>query len=105
MIVITLLVVGTLAGLSALLYSDRIQQSERYQATVVPLANIMDIGFVAMTPVIVSITGLDSPLTMLGLCALGFAMGWVMRYNIRRFEPVSGKKGSSERYRALPRCR
>jgi len=33
------------------------------------------------------------PLTMLGLCALGFAMGWVMRYNIRQYEPVSDEKG------------
>jgi len=30
---------------------------------------------------------------MLGLCALGFAMGWVMRYNIRQYEPVSDEKG------------
>ncbi len=36
----------------------------------------MDIGFVAMTPIIVGITGIDSPLTMAGLCALGYATGW-----------------------------
>lgn len=93
MIMTTVLVIVTLIVLSGLLYSSRVQNSERYQATVVPLANIMDIGFVAMTPIIVYLTGLDSPLTLAGLCALGYAMGWVMRYNIRRFEPVSGVKG------------
>lgn len=93
MVLITILVLGTLLGLSVVLYSNRVQGSEQYQATVVPLANIMDIGFVAMTPIIVLITGLDSPLTMAGLCALGYAMGWVMRYNIRRFEPVAGEGG------------
>lgn len=93
MLLISLLVIGTLIVLSWVLYSSRVQNSERYQATVVPLANIMDIGFVAMAPIIVHITGLDSPLTMAGLCGLGYSMGWVMRYNIRRFEPVSGEPG------------
>lgn len=73
--------------------TSAVQDSERYQATVVPLANIMDIGFVVMTPIIVSIAGIDAPLTMLGLYLVGYAMGWVMRYNIRRFEPVSGERG------------
>ncbi|KTG29391.1 hypothetical protein [Haloferax profundi] len=93
-LVISIVVVVTLLGLSAVLYSSRVQNSEQYQATVVPLANIMDIGFVAMTPIIVFIIGLESPIVMFGLCALGFAMGWVMRYNIRAFEPVSGEKGT-----------
>lgn len=93
MLVISIIVVATLLALSLVLYSSRVQESRRYQATVVPLANIMDIGFVAMTPIIVHITGLDSVLMLLGLCALGYAMGWVMRLNIERFEPVSGEKG------------
>lgn len=93
MLVITIIVIVTLLALSLVLYSSRIQKSERYQATVVPLANIMDIGFVAMTPIIVHITGVFSPLTMLGLCVLGLVMGGVMRYNIRNFEPVMGEKG------------
>lgn len=93
MTAVTLLTLVTLAGLSVVLYSRRIQESEYYQALVVPLANIMDIGFVIMTPIIVSIAGLESPLTMLGLYLLGYAMGWVMRYNIRLFEPVSGERG------------
>jgi hypothetical protein len=93
MVAVTILVLVTLIGLSLALYSSRVQNSERYQATVVPLANIMDIGYVAMTPIIVLISGLDAPLTMLGLCALGFAMGWVIRYNIRQYEPVSDEKG------------
>ncbi|EMA50645.1 hypothetical protein [Halococcus salifodinae] len=93
MVVITLLVLATLIGLSVVLYSSRVQNSERYQAMVLPLGDIMDIGFVAMTPIIVGITGIDSPLTMAGLCTLGYATGWVMRYNIRYFEPVSTEKG------------
>ncbi|KAB1192712.1 hypothetical protein GJR96_04350 [Haloferax sp. MBLA0076] len=93
-LVISIVVVVTLLGLSAVLYSSRVQNSEQYQATVVPLANIMDIGFVAMTPIIVFIIGLESPLIMFGLCALGYTMGWVMRYNIRKYEPIAGGKGA-----------
>ncbi|WP_440988380.1 hypothetical protein [Haloarchaeobius baliensis] len=90
---ISLVVVVTLLGLASVLYSSRVQQSKRYQATVVPLANIMDIGFVAMTPIIVSIVGIRAALLMLGLCLLGIAMGWVMRLNIKRFEPVADESG------------
>jgi len=61
MVAVTILVLVTLSGLRLVLYSSRVQNSERYQATVVPLANIMDIGYVAMTPIIVLISGLNAP--------------------------------------------
>jgi hypothetical protein len=64
MFVVTVLVVVTLVGLSVLLHSRRVQGSQLYHATVAPLANTTDIGFVATTP----IGRLDAPLTMLGLC-------------------------------------
>ncbi|KYH24209.1 hypothetical protein HAPAU_36800 [Halalkalicoccus paucihalophilus] len=93
MVVITLIVLVTLIGLNWVLYSSHVQNSERYQAMVVPIANIMDIGFVLLAPAIVYITGLESPLTYAGLCALAYAMGWVIRYNIERFEPIAKERG------------
>ena len=39
-----------IAGVAWALYRPRVQQSERYQATVVPLANIMDVGFIVLSP-------------------------------------------------------
>jgi hypothetical protein len=77
-----------LVGLSLLLYSRRVQQSERYQAMVVPLANIMDVGFIVMSPAIVVLTGYWSPIFLLGICLLAIATGFAIAYNIRHYEPL-----------------
>jgi hypothetical protein len=43
-----LIALGVLVILSVALYRPRVQASINYQATVVPLANIMDVGFIMM---------------------------------------------------------
>ena len=83
-----------LAGMSWFLYSKRVQSSVRYQATVVPLSNIMDVGFVVMSPAIVLLAGYAAPLVMLGICLVAIATGFAISYNIRHFEPL---KGSGDR--------
>jgi hypothetical protein len=82
--------VVVLLGASWMLYRPRVQNSSRYQATVVPLANIMDVGFLVLSPVIVVLVGYEAPLFMLGICLMAIAMGFVMAYNIRHYEPVIG---------------
>ena len=72
------------------LYRPRIQQSKQYQATVVPLANIMDVGFIIMSPAIVLLAGFAAPLVMLGVCLIAIAAGFAIAYNIRHFEPIEG---------------
>ena len=79
-----------LVGVAWALYRPRIQRSERYQATVVPLANIMDVGFLVLSPVIVVLVGYSAPFFLLGLCLVAMAAGWVMSYNIRNYEPLVG---------------
>ena len=37
-----------IALIAYVLYRPRVQQSKEYQATVVPLSNIMDVGFIVM---------------------------------------------------------
>ena len=59
-----------LAGLARYLYRPQVQQSERYQATVVPLANIMDVGSIVMSPAIILLVGFAAPLVMLGIIAI-----------------------------------
>jgi hypothetical protein len=83
--VITLVV---LAGLAWALYRPRVQQSSRYKALVVPLANIMDVGFIVLSPIIVGLVGYAAPLFMLAICLLAIAMGFVIAFNIRNFEPI-----------------
>ena len=77
-----------LVGLAWMLYRPRVQQSEKYQAMVVPLANIMDIGFIVMSPAIVLLAGFAAPLVMLGICLLAIATGFAIAYNIRHYEPI-----------------
>ena len=79
-----------LFGLAAFLYSPRVQNSVRYQATVVPLSNIMDVGFIVMSPAIVLLAGYGAPLVMLSICLVAIATGFAISYNIRHFEPLQG---------------
>lgn len=72
------------------LYRPKVQQSDRYQAMVVPLANIMDVGFLVLSPIIVVLVGFSAPLYMLGICLIAMAAGLVMAYNIRNYEPLVG---------------
>jgi hypothetical protein len=77
-----------LIGLAWILYRPKVQQSQTYQAMVVPLANIMDVGFIVMSPAIVLLAGFAAPLVMLGICLLAIATGFAIAYNIRHYEPL-----------------
>ena len=88
----SLIAVGVLAVLSLVLYRPSVQSSIGYRATVVPLANIMDVGFIMMSPIIVALIGYDAPWFMLGLCLLAIANGLAIAYNIRHYEPLIGTK-------------
>jgi hypothetical protein len=90
-----------IAGVAWALYRPRVQQSERYQATVVPLANIMDVGFIVLSPAIVLLAGFAAPLVMLGICSLAIATGFAISYNIRHQEPLL--QGSSRSDSPWPR--
>ena len=73
------------------------QQSKEYQATVVPLANIMDVGFILFSPAIVLLVGFRAPFFMLGICFVAIAAGLAMAYNIRHYEPIAGQGGTPDR--------
>jgi hypothetical protein len=77
-----------LIGLAWVLYRPKIQQSKRYQAMVVPLANIMDVGFIVMAPAVILLAGYSAPLVMLGICLLAIGAGFAIAYNIRHYEPL-----------------
>jgi hypothetical protein len=83
------------------LYRPRIQQSTKYQATVVPLANIMDVGFILFSPAIVLLVGGTAPVFMLAICLVAIAAGFAMAYNIRHYEPIAGEGGVPDRIEAV----
>ncbi|MEX1279365.1 MAG: hypothetical protein AB1Z57_10725 [Acidimicrobiia bacterium] len=88
--------VVTVAVVAFVLYRPRVQHSQAYQATVVPLANIMDVGFILFAPAIVLLAGFRAPLFMLGICLVAMAAGFAIAYNIRNYEPIAGQGGPAD---------
>lgn len=57
-------------------------------ATITPLASIFGSGFLVIVPILAGAVGPYSVYAMIGVCALAFAVGSVIRFNIRNTEPV-----------------
>jgi hypothetical protein len=87
----SIVAVVTLAGLAGFLYRPKVQGSGTYKATVVPLAEIMDVGFIVFSPVIILLFGYYATWAMLGLCVLAILTGFAISYNIKHYEPLIGK--------------
>lgn len=88
----SIVAVVTLAVLARVLYRPKVQGSTAYKATVVPLAEIMDVGFIVFSPIIIVLFGYEAPLAMLGLCLLAILTGLAISYNIKNYEPLEGKR-------------
>ena len=58
-------------------------------ATTTPLASIFGSGFLVIVPILAAAVGFWSVAAMAGICALAYAVGWVIRHNIRHAEPRS----------------
>jgi hypothetical protein len=93
----------TIVLLAYALYRPRVQQSKQYQSTVVPLSNIMDVGFILFSPAIVLLVGFRAPFFMLGICLVAIAAGLAMAYNIRNFEPIAGQGGRPDQIETIAR--
>jgi hypothetical protein len=57
-------------------------------ATSTPLASIFGSGFLIIVPILAGAVGPYSVYAMAGVCTLAYAVGWVIRFNIRNAEPV-----------------
>ena len=60
----------------------------RVDAITTPLASIFGSGFLVIVPILASAVGQWSVTAMAGICALAYAVGWVIRHNIRHVEPA-----------------
>jgi hypothetical protein len=97
----SIVAVLTLAGLALLLYRPKVQESDTYKATVVPLGEIMDVGFIVFSPVIILLFGYDATWAMLGLCLLAILTGFAISYNINNYEPLIGKPDPLHRWNSV----
>ena len=82
MIINTIVIVVSTVLIAIALYNKRLQGSEVYKAFSVPFASIMDIGFLAVIPLIVMVMGIDAAFFVLGVVIIAYLMGAVIRYNI-----------------------
>ncbi|MFG1450973.1 hypothetical protein V5F44_01805 [Xanthobacter sp. V2C-8] len=57
-------------------------------ATVTPLASIFGSGFLVIAAILTAAVGRYAVFAMAGICALAYAIGMVMRHNIRHVEPL-----------------
>jgi len=78
-----------LAALFALYFlrKPKLQNSESWQATLTPLSSIIGSGFLIMSPLLASVVGGLSPIAVLGIVVLAYAIGSVIRFNIMHVEP------------------
>lgn len=81
-----LLAVATAVAMA--LFHPRVSNSLDWQATVTPLASIIGSGFLVAAPLLYDAVNGWSVLAMLGIVSLAYAIGEVVRYNIRYAEPL-----------------
>lgn len=63
-------------------------RKELRHARTTPLASIFGSGFLVIVPILNAAVGPYSVVAMAGVCALAYAMGSVIRFNIRHVEPL-----------------
>jgi len=64
------------------------RSSNLFSATSTPLASIFGSGFLVIVPILAGAVGVYSVYAMAAVCALAYAVGSVVRYNISHAEPV-----------------
>lgn len=77
----------TALTLTLILLQPRLRHSPLWRATMTPLASIIGSGFLISGPLLTHIAGTLAPLAMAAILLTAFAIGAVIRFNIRYAEP------------------
>ena len=85
------LVIITAIGLLAL-FHPRLLKNPSWQATLTPLSSIIGSGFLIIAPMLASVIGIYSPVAVIGIVLLAYAIGGVIRFNIIHAEPLLHEK-------------
>ncbi len=70
------------------MFHPRLTESKSWQATLTPLSSIIGSGFLIIAPLLASVVGEYSPLAVMGIVVLAYAIGGVIRFNIIHGEPL-----------------
>jgi hypothetical protein len=79
---------ATVAVLGWFTLAPSVRHSERWRATVTPLASIIGSGFLVVGPILADVVGRWATAAMFGLCALAWLFGSAIRFNIIHAEPL-----------------
>ena len=79
-------ILGVALFATAILLSKRVRRSRSWIATVTPLASIIGSGFLVAVPLLGRAEGLWAAPSMLGIVVVAYALGTVIRHNIRHVE-------------------
>lgn len=92
-----------LAALFALYFLrlPKLQSSESWQATLTPLSSIIGSGFLIMSPLLASVVGVLSPIAVICIVVLAYAIGSVIRFNIMHVEPRIKENSLSKKTREI----
>lgn len=91
-----ILITLTAVAMFGLLNFGKWFQSERWAATITPLASIMGSGFLISAPLLAGVVGNAAPLVMAGLLLVAWFLGDAIRYNIQNAEPLETKGEPSD---------
>jgi len=79
-----------------LIQNEKNSKLRLIEATATPLASIFGSGFLIIIPILAAAVGVYAVLAMLGICLLAYAVGSVIRFNIRYAEPVLIRQTASK---------
>lgn len=75
-----------------LMFHPRLTDSESWQATLTPLSSIIGSGFLVIAPLLASVVGDYSPIAVTVIVLLAYAIGSVIRFNIKHAELLVHKR-------------
>lgn len=78
---------AAVVAVATVVASLSMRSSSTWRATVTPLASIIGSGFLVVTPLLVTVVGAWAPVAMVGIIAVAYGMGSVMRFVIIEVEP------------------
>lgn len=86
--VLNAVVVVAAVAVVIVLSRPRFSHSDRWRATVTPLASIVGSGFLIVAPLLGATVGTLAVVAMIAIVALAYAVGGVMRYQIANVEDI-----------------
>ncbi|MEW8047224.1 MAG: hypothetical protein AB2805_12090, partial [Candidatus Thiodiazotropha sp.] len=77
-----------------IMFHPRLLKNVSWQATLTPLSSIIGSGFLIIAPMLASVIGVYSPLAVIVIVVLAYAIGGVIRFNIIHAEPLLHDKNA-----------